>query len=44
MGSEKRTPKKRRNKYDELLLALTQLSPFEIVWGKFVAKDEDGRN
>lgn len=43
MGSEKRTPKKRRNKYDELLLALTQLSPFEIVWGKFVAKDEDGR-
>jgi len=41
--SEKRASKKRRNKYDELLFALTQLSPFEIVWGKFVAKDEDGR-
>jgi len=41
--SEKRASEKRRNKYDELLFALTQLSPFEIVWGKFVAKDENGR-
>lgn len=43
MGNEKRTSGKRKNKYDELLFALTQISPFEIVLGKFIGKDENER-